>query len=352
MRARLPSTAIAGKMVSTILTAEHDMVVTIPASRSNVGPRPVNLNTDIPRLISLLQLVFGHEMHGEAQALFSGASQANAPSVLLRFNPALARLAPGYVWEEDQEIVGNVTLLATKNSKRFLVANVAVHPAYRRQGIARRLLKATIADVRRRHGQEILLQVAKENGAAIDLYRSMDFLPLGTLATWEASVSRLREPEVDDNIYRRFDLRPLSRRQWEEAFRLEGLSSNPNMYWPEPIDESLYRPTLRGWFEDFLNGRRKESWTAAGPDGHLAAVGILLSEWGRPYQLHIRIHPDAEIGLERHIVAKLVRRLRYQSRRRVQMVYADDSDRMNSTLLEANFRRLRTLTHMRLALVH
>ena len=45
----------------------------------------------------------------------------------------------GYVWEDSGRITGNVSLMPVNKdgSRAFMIANVAVHPDYRRLGIGR-----------------------------------------------------------------------------------------------------------------------------------------------------------------------------------------------------------------------
>ena len=164
------------------------MVITVPAiERPGNGLRPINLNKDIPQVLELLRLAFGESLDAEGRRILQGQTAVTGqPAIIYRFNPLASRLSRGFVWEKDGKIIGNVTLLNTNIKGRYLIVNVAVHPDYRRQGIARMLMNATTDHVRQQSGREILLQVDMGNTHAIDLYHELDYQTLGTMTTWMA----------------------------------------------------------------------------------------------------------------------------------------------------------------------
>ena len=55
------------------------------------------------------------------------------------------------------------------------ITNVAVHPEYRRKGIARALLRELITRGRKNGVKRFVLEVRKSNKKAINLYESMNF---------------------------------------------------------------------------------------------------------------------------------------------------------------------------------
>ncbi|HOW26969.1 MAG TPA: ribosomal protein S18-alanine N-acetyltransferase [Elusimicrobiota bacterium] len=59
------------------------------------------------------------------------------------------------------------------------LANLAVHPAWRRRGVGRRLLESAMADARRRGCDRMTLEVRAGAVAALSLYRSLGFRPTG-----------------------------------------------------------------------------------------------------------------------------------------------------------------------------
>ena len=59
------------------------------------------------------------------------------------------------------------------------VMNVAVSPAYRRQGIGRALMEALITELSARGMESLTLEVRASNEAAIALYEALGFLQVG-----------------------------------------------------------------------------------------------------------------------------------------------------------------------------
>jgi ribosomal protein S18 acetylase RimI-like enzyme len=340
----------AGKMVTITTRLRADMVVTFPAQRSANGPRQVNLNRDLPQLVDLLHLAFGEALEIDGQRVFTGMP-GRPPALLWRINPTAARLAPGFVWEENGRIVGNVTLLPSFAPGRYLVANVAVHPDYRRRGIARVLMQHVLAYIAGRGGQVVLLQVVKENQAAIDLYKALDFISLGSMTHWQSSVLHLRElvPFLTDAQYAPV-IRPLGGWQWREAYALDCAALHLDLNWPEPPAPDAYKLGLWQRFNDFINGRQREFWAVVNDTGELQGVAAIESDWGRPHRVSVRVPEARRAELERPLLAKVLRRLRYLARRNVRIEHPDDDDVMNQLLRDANFTPRRTLTHMKLEL--
>jgi len=326
------------------------MVTTYPGIQSGNGPRLLNPNKDFPQLVELLRLVFGKEIESEGSPMFGSIPDGHSSAFLWRLDPALSRLSPGYVWELDEQIVGNVTLLPTRSYKRYLVANVAVHPDYRRKGIARQLVNAVQEDVRRRGGNEILLQVVRDNEAAIKLYQSMGYNSLGSMTTWRTSVSRICKLADVPGKNRAIIVRSLPANKWREAYRLDRKSLSPNLQWPDKLVTDAYKIGLWRRVKYFLNGRFEKTWMTIDNNNQLNGLATLYTEWGRPHQLGIRVHPDWDGQLEEPLLDKLISHVQTLPRRNVHLVHLADDKTMNRLLPQANFSRHRTLTHMRLEL--
>ncbi len=151
------------------------------------GVRRLNLARDLRDVADLIEQAFGQEPDR------AGQSVASEFRVLAWWGPLLWALdhmsmggegLTGFVWEEDGRVVGNLTLSREWASPRcWLISNVVVAPAYRRQGIARQLMEAALDFVAARRAAWAFLMVRRENQAAIRLYETMGFAEVGGRVT-------------------------------------------------------------------------------------------------------------------------------------------------------------------------
>ena len=158
-----------------------------PAAQN--GLQPVDLSRHLGGIADLIELCFGAELDA------SGRGLIREMQFLSRTGPALNVLQAvllgqqpwnlGFVWVEDGRVVGSVsTQPAGSRSRSWLVANVAVHPDFRRHGIALALMRATLDLVRAQGGREAILQVDDDNLAAVSLYRQLGFARVATRTSW------------------------------------------------------------------------------------------------------------------------------------------------------------------------
>lgn len=317
------------------------------------GPRPINLSRDVRQILQLMELAFGPITGSHGQRL-SGErlSLSYEPPLMLRFNMIATGFIPGFVWDEAGRIIGNVSLIESKVPDRYLIANVAVHPDYRRRGIARSLMVKAIEHIEDRGGREILLQVEAGNQGAIDLYRSLKFAVVGTNCYWESSSGRVRQlPLIEQDEP---EIRPLSNHHWRAAYQLDISSVEPDLAWPVPPKPDLYKSTWLRSFRNFMNGRRVETWAIneLSPTGEqkrqLTGLALIQSTWGQPHKITLRVAPHRQGILERPLLAKVLRRLSYLRSGSLQMVHPASEETVNQLLSEANFHVRRKLTVMRL----
>jgi ribosomal-protein-alanine N-acetyltransferase len=77
----------------------------------------------------------------------------------------------------DHDLLGTAGLLTIGDTAQILT--VGVLPAARRNGVGRLLVRALVAEARRRGATEVLLEVREDNDAARRLYEAEGFTVLG-----------------------------------------------------------------------------------------------------------------------------------------------------------------------------
>jgi predicted N-acetyltransferase YhbS len=274
----------------------------------------------------------------------------NYPSqISIRWNPLATGHVPGFVWEESGDIVGNVTLLETEISGRFIIANVAVHPDHQRQGIARALMYESLSYIEQKNGQIVLLQVERNNQGAINLYRSLGFFALGTMNLWYSSPAQLKLKSLTPATEP--PLRRLGRNDWKNAFELDRQVVNPELNWPVPPSPNLFKTGIWRRILDFLNGQKFEGWLvekkADSIEKHqLFGMVTLFSSWGRPTQLRLRVDPGWQGELEHALLFQALKKVKRQGIGSLSVSHPANDTHVNDLLSSAGFRLRRELTIM------
>lgn len=139
---------------------------------------------DLPQVMVLERLAFAHPWSTE---LFERELLHDWSTILLAVPSANGQGAVyGFIifWQVHDEIH---------------VLNVAAHPEHRRQGIARSLLEAALAQGKSRGARLVTLEVRRSNFGAISLYRELGFRPVGVRPNYYAE-------EGEDAVVMNLDL--------------------------------------------------------------------------------------------------------------------------------------------------
>jgi hypothetical protein len=142
-----------------------------------------------------------------------------------------------------------------RSQRYFLIANVAVHPDFRRQGIARQLTEQAIEHARLRSAPAAWLHVREDNQAAVDLYLSLGFVKRARRTTW-VSAPEFASPSVPAGL--RFTAPPRS--SWGEQRSWLVQDYPAELSWHMPFRLNLLRPGLVGEFYRFLYNATLYQW--------------------------------------------------------------------------------------------
>jgi ribosomal protein S18 acetylase RimI-like enzyme len=311
-----------------------------------------------------------HHMRGVAELVGSvfanemderGRSMLREMEMVGRFSPILGSVLSmgffeefvgGFVWVEDRRVVGNVTLQCVDEmGSRWRISNVVVAPGFRRQGIARQMMLASIREVAERGGSWVILQVRTDNPAAYGLYQRLGFTDVCRDGTWRLPVQSLpgTNPGPDAHLQR---LRPTA---WQPRMELAQASRSELANWLSAIREFDYRVDWSGRLAEALGKavgvQAVDRWGAI-QDGKLdGAVESWASGAGRPHRLRFAVRPPARGTLEAALVAQGLRSLAAAPQRAVIVEHSGDHLEGVAALEAVGFRPQRVLLTMRRAIV-
>jgi ribosomal protein S18 acetylase RimI-like enzyme len=222
---------------------------------------PFDVRRDLRAVADLVELCFADTLDADGRDYLRRMRSAARSAGLLRLASTATEWASvplaGYVWRQDGQLVGNVSVIPYFVHRRryYLIANVAVHPDYRRRGIACSLTKEAIEHARRRKAPSVWLHVRQENEAARRLYQSLNFIERARRTSWSG------QPELSQVGFSRerqfISPRP---RDWEQQRGWLKRAYPPEFSWHLPFNLNLLRPGLLGALFRLLYGVYIRQW--------------------------------------------------------------------------------------------
>lgn len=329
-----------------------------PPAPFRQGIRPINLNTDLAGLADLMEHAFSMDEAGRAviRELRLLSKGGGLVGILSGLDRLLGNLQQGFVWLEDGQIVGNITISPATVPREFgkgvILSNVAVLPDFRRRGIAAALLEKALMACREQASQFAVLQVDALNDGARTLYRRFGFDEERLFTKWGR---RPGQPPPDPLIdMPKLWLRPPD--EWRAELALAELV-RPNrrggMGWLRPTGVRQVRiGCLRGLANSFI-GTTVESYViyrdeAARGRGGIVAAGRLHRAFGAMERIDLLVHPFESGRLEAPMLNYLIRRL--EGRRSILIDHPADDLKAEAALRAYGFEPRQTLVHMRLNL--
>jgi predicted N-acetyltransferase YhbS len=262
--------------------------------------RHVDMSRDLRAVADLVELCFAKTLDADGQRyIHQMRAAARNPRIMAVADRATTALH-GFVWEEDNKIVGNLSLMPVlaEGRRSYFLANVAVHPDYRRRGIAHSLTKAALEFTSQKGISSVWLQVNEENPGAIQLYRDFGFKERTRRTTWHSSpyIPSVKLPtSIAVGPRRSEDWR--TQRQWLEHVYPQELR------WHFPIHIGLLRPGLLGAVNRIFSERNIRQWSAT-QKGDLIGTLSWQSSYSQADWLWLAASPQhqelAVIGLLPH----------------------------------------------------
>ncbi|HJS28391.1 MAG TPA: GNAT family N-acetyltransferase [Anaerolineales bacterium] len=265
------------------------------SSQSEPHLRHFDVTRDLEAVADLIEECFAETMTSDGHRFLRHMRSAARNPRFLRWALSVSDYVTfpltGYVWEEGGRIVGNVSMIPyTHRGKRiYLIANVAVLPQYRRQGIARALTEQALDQARRRRQvSETWLQVRDDNQAALQLYQSVGYTEQARRTTW-LNRSDFWPPQTAPRV----KVVPQRASDWPQQKSWLKRLYPDQLTWNLHINYGLLRPGLLGWARRLFSGSQIKQWSAL-REGQLAGVLSWQPNIDTPDSLWLAAPPDGE----------------------------------------------------------
>lgn len=150
----------------------------------------------------------------------------------------LAGSTLGFVWEVEGRLVGNISVIPyLYNGHRLhLIANVAVDPDFRTQGIAKALISRALRFSYQSGVREVWLQVKRDNEVAIRMYQQIGFRQDHCLDVWKKGASQVLSHTQRYRYPSLFEVRNREFGDWQSQKEWLDLNYPPDTRWYSSLD--------------------------------------------------------------------------------------------------------------------
>jgi ribosomal protein S18 acetylase RimI-like enzyme len=306
--------------------------------------RPFDVRRDLEPVADLVEKCFADTLDPDGERYLQQMRNASHNPGFLRWAAAAAEWASvpltGYVWEEAERIVGNISLIPfnARGRRYYLIANVGVDPDYRRRGIARSLTIQAVKHARQRGAPAAWLHVRQENDPAVALYRSLGFIERARRTTWYST------PEIPDEAPAPGIVFTQRRPQhWHAQFAWLKKTYPAEVTWHMPLNMNTLRPGLVGILYRLLTGTYVWQWSAQRGS---QLLGVLAWQATRSFadSLWLAVAPGSDDAIPYALL--LYARQRLSPRRHLSLDYP--AGRGSDAIRSAGFYPHQTLIWMEL----
>ncbi len=278
------------------------------------GIRSFDIRRDLRPVAELISDAFAGELDARGTAALREmrimSYMSGFINLLNRNNGDFNDVFSGYVWVEENRVVGNVTLQrADSYGDRWQIANVAVDKRYRGRGIGRRLMARALEQVEQAHGRWAVLQVYEDNQVARTLYHHIGFVDVG--GTVKLRLERVSPVEPVGKIA---NFHSFSIDRWLSLYDLANSQRSAQAEWWRSLRRLEFQVTLEQqiaqWFWRVI-GRREILRRAIQIEERFEAALILTAQrWDGEHKLRFWIRPESKGKYEEVMAHWVVSQLR------------------------------------------
>ncbi len=323
--------------------------ITISA-QANEHPqvRSLNILRDLPAVADLIELCFSPTMDQDSQRYLADMRRASRDDSFMNWANHITESTSlpltGYVWEENNKIVGNASLMPFRDQGKriFLIANVATHPDQRRHGIARILTQRAMEHARNKKATAIWLHVRDDNPGAIKLYADLGFQEIARRTAWQAIPDlHFPKPTSDVEIVPRHPRFWTQQQDWLRRLYPDVLS------WYQPLNLTALQPGLMNWLYLLFMDFNIKQWAAVRGSDLLATL-TWMPHGGRSEALYAATGiAQSEVEAPTDALTQLLIHVRRALSNRTKLTLDYPAGEMTDAILAAGFKPQRTLIWMR-----
>lgn len=289
------------------MAAMHILTDTAGEESVERGVRPFDIGRDLRPVARLIAEAFADELDESGEAALRElrilGHMSGLIRLLMRSTGELQDVFNGFVWVEDSELVGNVTVQrASSQSGRWQIANVAVSPAFRGRGISRALMETALDYIDEMDGTWAVLQVRANNVVARGLYERMGFEEMG--GTVEMAIDRAPRQVSYPDIP---GLHPFATADSQMIYELVTSQQSAEAQWWRAVRRTDFdRPfeeRIGEWFKRVIGQERVYRMAVRDFKSRFeAALELTARRWQGTHDLKLWIRPEAEERYLPHLV--------------------------------------------------
>jgi GNAT superfamily N-acetyltransferase len=256
--------------------------------------RPLNPQKDMPVVADLIEMCFGAQLDPDGFTYLAQIRKAAKDQRLIRWlytaGEKVSYPLNGYVCEVNGRVIGNLSIIPYywKREWYYLIANVAVHPDFRRQGAAHSLTAKALEHLRRLPIRAAWLHVREDNLPARRLYESFHFSARCLRDTWISSAA----PGEPAGLAPGEAIEPPRREDWQAISDSLSAWYPPEVAWHLNFDLNRYKPGWLAAFMSFFSDEKTKQWTFR-VNGQPAGAAILEKSSAYADQIFLAVPPQA-----------------------------------------------------------
>ena len=309
-----------------------------PASAHDPHIRPLDAWRDGAAVANLLELAFRDEGIDD--------SGQRVLHMLRHYSGAF-----GFVWVEDGQVVGNVSLQSNPTRRdTWVIGNVATHPARRNRGIGTALINTAVSYARAHGARGLALQVVDGNAPALRVYERIGFRALGAVAHYRRPSVRIQPPAASLGSDDGLAVRRARLADREQVWRLTRWNVPDELTYAEPFEAGAYLLGWRWWLSNALRGNREQWFLAERGPSILGAIRARVNFDMAEHHVELMLGEGADAPTGVALLSSALQRFVSYLSKPLYCVQSRPHETSQAALQSMGFKPIRTLVHMHLAL--